>query len=63
MHHGQSRGETKIRYTMQKHVHFTKPEGKFAKVGRNKNFFETGGKCTENPKIGELQNYKFVVDD
>jgi len=43
---------------MQKHVHFTKPEGKFAKVGRNKNVYETEGKCTENPKI--RGNYKIT---
>ena len=29
-----------------------KTGGKFVKVGRKNNFRETGGKCTETPKIG-----------
>jgi len=53
---------------MLKHVnftksgeHFTKSEGKFAKVGENNIFSEIGGKCTETAKIGG--NKKFVVGD
>ena len=68
MHHGQSRGKRKTQKSMLKHVnftksgeHFTKSEGKFAKVGENNIFSEIGGKCTETAKIGG--NKKFVVGD
>jgi len=45
-------GKRKRHKVCKKHVNFTKPGGKFGKVGGNNNFREIGGKYTETVKIG-----------
>jgi len=55
-------GKQNTHKVCKKQVNFSKTKGgKFFKVGRNNNFRETEGKCTETGKIGG--NSKFVVDD
>ena len=62
MHHGQTRGNEKhIKYVKKIHVNLTKSEGKFEKVGGNKNFPEIGRKCTETAKVG--RDSEILVND
>jgi len=58
MHHGQSRGKRNTDKVCKKQVNFSKTGEKIFKVGRNNNFCETGGKCTETGKIGRIRNLK-----